>query len=796
MPRFVKVQTNFAVGEINPELRGRIDLQQYESALERARNVICKPQGSVERRPGLKYIYTVPSAASPSDGVRLVPFSFSTTQTYMLLFSGTRMMVFKEGVQVTDINGGGNDYLDVSSSVGGVTDGITSARLTNLWYTQSADTLLLFEETMTPLKIVRGANHAAWTVSDISFDNVPQYAFTLATSNPSATLTPSAVTGEITLTAGSSVFSSGHVGQFVESNDNFGRAKITRYVSGTEVKATTEVAFFSTDAIASGSWTLETGYEAAWASSKGWPRCAVFHEGRLIVGGSQSLPSTVWGSRVGDYFDFDEGRALDDEGMSATIDTNQVNAIVGVFSGRDLQIFTTGTEFICPQIDGSPLTPTSFIFKPMTTRGSKGGTQPVSTEGGTLYLQRGGKAIREFLFSDVEGSYVSNDISLLSSHLLQTPTRMAMRRGTNVDEGDLMFVTNSGDGSIAVFSILRSQNVVAPSLFTTDGLFKDCQVEDADAPVIYAVVNRTLANESTCTIVVSDYANIAVGSTIVLQTSSGTSVTFTSASSGGTSQWQSTTSNNQTATNLAAAINGHASFSASASTATVTVTRAAIGKENLTVTSSDTTRLTTTDFVNTQVYYLESFSSDHTTDCSIQYTATAGNLPASTTVGSLNFLEDYTVKVIADDNMLSDVVVASNNAVVDRVATTYLEIGLEYPSFTDTLAGDATKTTPLIRTMPVETRLPSGPITGNKKRIVKANLILDNTQNCTVNGTDIPFRQLGASFLDQGVDKFTGTKSIGPFLGYDLKGQIEVTQSQPMFLTLLNLDYRVSVAVD
>ena len=54
MPRVVKVQTNFGVGEINPELRGRIDLQQYESALERARNVICKPQGSIERRPGLK----------------------------------------------------------------------------------------------------------------------------------------------------------------------------------------------------------------------------------------------------------------------------------------------------------------------------------------------------------------------------------------------------------------------------------------------------------------------------------------------------------------------------------------------------------------------------------------------------------------------------------------------------------------------------------------------------------------------------------------------------------------------
>ena len=103
MPRVIKVQTNFSVGEINPELRGRIDLQQYESALERARNVICKPHGSVERRPGLKYIYTMPSAAAPQSGVRLVPFSFSTTQTYMLLFSGTRMMVFKDGAQVTNI---------------------------------------------------------------------------------------------------------------------------------------------------------------------------------------------------------------------------------------------------------------------------------------------------------------------------------------------------------------------------------------------------------------------------------------------------------------------------------------------------------------------------------------------------------------------------------------------------------------------------------------------------------------------------------------------------------------------
>mgnify|MGYP005815339807 FL=1 len=875
MPRVIKVQTNFAVGEINPELRGRIDLRQYESALERARNVICKPQGSVERRPGLKYVFTIPSATSPENGIRLVPFAFSTSQTYMMLFSGTRMSVFKDGTLITNINSSGNDYLDVSSGVAGVTDGITSARLANLWWTQSADTLLLFEETMAPLKIVRGATDATWTVADITFDNLPKYAFTLTTSTPAATLTPDKTDGSITLTAGSAVFHDGRtgtaqaggastitldsgalatndiyigaivkttggtgsgqsrvisdyvgstkvatvstawttqpdntttfsvasvVGQYTESNDNFGRARITAFTSTTVVKATTDVPFFSDAAIVSGAWTLESGYEDAWSADRGWPRTATFHEGRLVIGGSKELPTTVWGSRVGDYFDYDPGQALDDEGLEATIDTDKVNAIVGVFSGRDLQIFTTGTEFICPQIDGSPLTPTAFIFKPSTTRGSKEGTRPVSTEGGTLYVQRGGKAVREFLFSDIEGSYVSTDISMLSSHLLQTPTRMAMRRGTNVDEGDLLMITNSGDGSLAVFSILRSQNVIAPSLFTTDGTFEDCQIEDADTPVVYAAVKRTLPDESTCTITVTDYTNIAVGTTITLITSSGTSVVFTSEAAGGTAPaetlgWRPNESNDTTADNIFTVINAHADFTAANPAANVvTVTRAAIGKQNLTVASSDTARVATTDFVNTNVYYLEVFSSDHTTDSSIQYTATAGDLPTSTTVSSLAFLEDQTCKVIADDNILSDVTVASGAVTIDRLPTTYLEIGIEYPAFVDTLADSASKTTPLIRTMPVETRLPAGPITGNKKRIVKASIILDNTQNISVNGVEVPFRALGTDFLGQGVAKFTGTKRVGPFLGYDYKGQVEVTQSQPMFMTLLNLDYRVSVS--
>ena len=263
-----------------------------------------------------------------------------------------------------------------------------------------------------------------------------------------------------------------------------------------------------------------------------------------------------------------------------------------------------------------------------------------------------------------------------------------MRRGSNVDEGDLLMIVNGGTGtlagSIAAFSILRSQNVIAPSLLTTEGTFEDIGIEDSDTPVMYVTVKRTI-NSAT-------------------------------------------------------------------------------------------------------VYYLETFDNNYTTDAAVQYGAAAG--PVLT---GLAHLEAETVKVIADDALLGDETVASSQITADRVTTTYAEVGLEFPTFTDELADNATKTTPLIRTMPVETRLPSGPVTGFLKRIVSANVILDDTQNLSVNGDIVPFRRLDNDDLDSGIAFFTGTKESGPFLGYDKEGQVEVTQSGPLFFTLLAIDYRVSV---
>ena len=651
MSRAVSIQTNFTTGEIDPLLKSRIDIDQYYNSLEQARNVVIQPQGGITRRPGLQYISTIPSAANPQNGCRLVPFEFSTTQSYMLLFVHNRMYIYKDKVLQTNINGTGNDYLVTT---------IGSSNLSTIDYAQSADTLIVVQEDIAPKQIKRGASHTTWTIADISFEYTPKYAFSLSTSNPSATLTPSAVDGNITLTAGSSVFASSNVDDYVEAADGIGRARITRFVSGTVVEAIVEIPFFNTSAIASGSWLLEVDYVDAWSATYGYPRTVTFHEGRLYFGGSKSRPNTIFASRVGRFFDFNPGEGLDDDAIEVTLNTGQVNAVTGLFSGRDLQIFTKGGEFFLPQSDLDPITPGNVVIQGATKRGSKEGIKPVGAESGTMFIQRSGKSLREFLFSDVELSYISNNISLLSSHLLVTPTDLALRKATSTDDGDLLLIVNN-DGSLATYSILRGQNVIAPSLSSTDGEFVKVAV---DVDTIYFVIKRTV-NSNT-------------------------------------------------------------------------------------------------------VYYIETFNDDNTTDSNVLLTG--ASLPGSTTVTGLNHLEGKTVKVIIDDAMAADAIVASGAIVVSTLPTSYIEIGLNY--------------TPTVKTMPVELKLPSGNTVGQKKRIVEASALLYLSQNLTLDAKEFPFT--AATF-------FTGKKRRKPMLGYDREGQLTFSQSAPLFFTLLGVEYKVSV---
>ena len=655
MTRLVQIQTNFASGELDPLLRARVDLNQYQNGAERLENVLVQPQGGVRRRGGMKYLYELPSAANPQDGTRSIAFEFSVDDHYMLVFTNQRMYIFKNRTLITNINGTGDDYLAVTA--------VTSSILSTMCWTQSADTLILAHKDINPVKIVRGATDASWTVSNMAFDSIPKYAFTLSLSNPAADITPSDVSGSIKLTASAGVFSAAYVDQYINITPQ-GRCRVVSYLSATEIEVVTEIPLFSTDLITSGDWEYESGYENVWSVSRGWPRTCTFHEGRLYFGGARSRPSTMWGSKVGLFFDFKPDQTYDDDAVEATLDTNSLNVITDMISGRDLQIFTTGGEFYVPQQGLEPITPSNFFVRAVSRNGSREGIRVQQLQSGTLYVQRQGKALNEFQYNDTTLSYISTSISLLSSHLIDNPIELALRKATSTEESDSLLMLN-GNGTITLYSILRQQNVVAPSRITTNGQIKDVGVDIED---IYAVTKRT--------------------------------------------------------------------------------------------------------FNSVDKYFIEVFDTASFTDCSFQGGAASGasGLPH----------EAATVNIVADGNVLANEVVASGAVTFDRPSTTSYEVGLGFSV--------------VIKTLPVEPRMSVGVRSGFKKRILEVNALLYETQHLIINGILVPIRTLDtAGTLDESTIAFTGTKTINGLLGYVRDAQITVEQNLPLKLTLLGLEYKLSV---
>lgn len=754
MSRVTQIQSNFSIGELDPLLRSRVDLQQYYNGLEKAQNIVVQPQGGITRRPGLRFIGELPSAAAPQNGTRLVPFQYSSEISYMLAFVNNRVYIFRNQVLIAAINGGSDSFLTTS---------IGSANLATLYYTQNATLLILVQEDMAPKIIERGANDATWSINDISFDSIPKARLSAATYQPQGSLNPSGTDGNITLTHGFSTetgtaqagaataitlasgensnndfynglfieitsgtgngqvnlitdyvgstkvctvqttwatnpasdsayriagFNSLAVGQFFGDATNFGRARVVKINSHTEAEATVDIPFFDSDSLAQGDWELAAFYEPAWSTTRGWPRSCTFHEGRLYMGGSKALVNTLWGSKIGQFYAYFPTENLADDALAAQLDTDQVNPIVALRSGRDLQIFTDSAEFFVPQADLDPITPTNIVVKSASKRGMKHGIRPAAAESGTLFIQKSGRALREFNFSDSELSYVSTNISLLSSHLIINPQDMTLRSSTSTDEGDLLLIVNGTatadtrgisaelQGSIAAYTLLRAQNVVAPARWITDGTFLNAATDIDD---VYVIVKRTIGS--------------------------------------------------------------------------------------------------------TAKYYVEVFDQDRTTDSSLQYYSGASSpdvaIPTNTTASGLGHLEGKILDVVADDITETDKTVSSGAITLDSVPATYVEAGLPYSVE--------------VITMPFETRLPSGNVQGQRRRVLEATPFLYQTQNLAINGWELPFRKFPVT-LGSGPVTFTGEKRVMPLLGYSRTSQLTITQTQPLFFTLLGLEYKVSVS--
>ena len=481
MARFKKIQTSFVSGELDPTLQGRIDIDDYSSGADKLRNVYVRPQGGAFRREGLEY-YT---GVNGNNEGRLIPFQFNEEQTYVLIFTAGRFDVYRTDTKTLQAS--------VTSSP---ISSLTLAQIQEMTYTQSADTILLFHPDVQPIKITR-TGHTTWTAVSQTFTNIPAYAFgSLTTSNPSWTITPD-VTSGIVVVSGSATpnFTSSYVGQFLNLPKG-GRIYVTAVNSTSELEGVVTVELASTGAVTSGNWELESGYEDVISATRGWPRCGTFHKSRLVLGGLKSRPQTMLFSRIGDFFNLDVGEGLDDEGIDITIDDDQVNIIRHLFSSRGLSIFTSGGEFSMRSAIDEAVTPSSAATQiQKETRHGCARPSPVSVDGATIFVEgedptdaRKGRILRQFLFNDSEQSFNANNVSILSQHLISNPIQMAIRKSTASHPSNYLYIVND-DGTCAVLNSLREQNLLAITLFETQGDFESVCVSGNKT---WFIVKRTI----------------------------------------------------------------------------------------------------------------------------------------------------------------------------------------------------------------------------------------------------------------------------------------------------------------
>lgn len=399
MAKVSPLQSNFSGGEISPIVYGRVDAERYKVSLATCKNYIPFIQGGVTRRPGT---YFVSAVKNSSKKTRLVSFEFSTTQAYVIEFGESYLRFYRNNGQIESAPGVAYE----------ISTPYLEAHLFELKFTQSADVLYISHPSYAPRKLSR-VSHTSWTLTTIDFLDGPY----LAQNVGATTLTPSATTGNITITASVATFASTDVGRLVriKHSGTWGYAKITAFTSTTVVSATVVNAFGAATAVTI--WRL-----GVWSDTTGWPGSVTFHEDRLFFAGSTGSPQRLDGSCSSDYENFaptaTDGTVTAANALGFTLNANKVNVIRWMTSDeKGLLTGTVGGEWYIRAASASEaLNATNVTAKRSTSFGSAN-VQPVEVGKAAVFVQRAGRKVRDMqYYYDVDG-FRAPDLSLLSEHI-------------------------------------------------------------------------------------------------------------------------------------------------------------------------------------------------------------------------------------------------------------------------------------------------------------------------------------------------------------------------------------------
>lgn len=738
MPRKVRqVYTNFSAGELNPLLNSRTDAQSYFEGAKQCRNWFLLDEGGVMRRPATSYKQTLVGKT------RLMPFIFSEDEVAIFALSNGRLDVYDADGAVVQSN--------ITTNVNW-----TTAQLFELNFAQFGDTVFLTHRD-NPIREIRRLSATTFEVRAYEFEldedvvvsgayktHAPFYKYADAT--VTVTLSTDATGTGRTITASSGIWTSDYVGHYLKVDGK--QIKITAYNSATELEGTIIEAGIS-----------GTGPHAEWeeeliSSVRGYPQAVSFHDNRLWFAGVRDKPSAVIASEIAAYRNFDLGTGLDNESINVAITSDKVNEVRHLVSSRNLQIFTDAGEYYIPTSATTAITPSNISFLRQTPYGCNR-ANPTPFDGATLFGQKNGKTVREFIFSDLEQAYKSTSVSVLASQLIDTPKQIAMLTGNNERPEQFAFFLNNGStegGKLAVFHSIRDEKIAGWTMWetkTNDKFYSIISVNEN----LFVVTERVLPSGTVYLLEkFSDTDSITLDcSTLTTVYQKGVPLVDGGSQTGNILNVDGFTSDPQI----------DESFTIAGDTTEYVITAVTNTASGYTLTLDQDLASSPVD--NAAITLVNGFV--HTVDSVYEPTTEVNAVYGN---GSLGL---YTID--ANDRI----------TLTNSPFPTGVRVGFNF--------------IPIIETMPIDKEIDTGPLTGQPKRINK--VIIDMSE-----GLDLKMKTVGNDYfplviqqtnftINSDVQKTTGRKEFN-FLGYSKSPTINISQNDPLPLKILGLAMEVTFA--
>ena len=242
-------------------------------------------------------------------------------------------------------------------------------------------------------------------------------------------------------------------------------------------------------------WTADiitfTDPPADWSAIKGWPEKVTFHQQRLAFAANTIRRQTVWLSKAGSFLDFGiSSPIVDSDAVTFTLDSGTQNKIQWMISAKSLNIGTLGNEWTVSGATRTALTPENILAQRQTNNGSEP-IKPLMVGLTTLFIERHGRTMNEFVYDYTYDSYKNSDITVLAPHLTE---HYSVIDWTYQQTPDSIIWCVREDGEIIALTYQREHKVIGWHHHDTDGFFKAITAIPGDTREddVWTIVNRVI----------------------------------------------------------------------------------------------------------------------------------------------------------------------------------------------------------------------------------------------------------------------------------------------------------------